>query len=607
MPNTDFKQRLAAILAADAAGYSRLMAGDDRAAVAALDAARAVFRTQIEAHQGRVIDMAGDSVLAVFETAIGAVSTALAVQAELDALASGASNDCCMRFRIGVHLGDVLEKRDGTVYGDGVNIAARLQGLAEPGGITISESIRSAVRGKVAARFEDQGEQAVKNIPDAVRTFRVKPEGSGSPKPSVGAAEIDLSLPDKASIAVLPFANLSGDPEQEYFTDGISEDIITELSRFRSLFVIARNSSFTYKGKSVDVRTVGKELGVRYVLNGSIRRSGQRVRVTGQLVDALTGAHLWAEHYDRVLEDIFAVQEELTRQIVMAIAPEIDASEIARARRARPGNLSAHEIGLRANADAMRAMLTTDATLIGGTIEQAEEALALDPRCCVALHALALAHFLEVWFRTTPDIKASYQQCVEAVDRALAVDLSEHRPHLYPGLLEVHSGTPAVKANGLSRLRRAYEQNANDPWVLFCLATGETVCGDYVKGRDLASEALRMNPRDPARYLLFNLLAQANFLGKQYQTGLDWAVRSTSEMPKFISAHVHAALNYVGLGRITEAMHEVECAHRLAPEQLDLMLHGMLHCADPEHRQRATTFLRIAAGLESPAAAESLR
>ena len=348
MTGTELKQRLAAILAADVAGYSRLMATDERATVTALDAARAVFRMQIESNQGRVIDMAGDSVLAVFETAAGAVSAALAVQQELNSAVSGVPEDRRMRFRIGIHLGDIIEKSDGTIYGDGVNIAARLEGLAEPGGITVSESIRTAVKGKVSAGFEDQGEQKVKNIPEPVRAYRVVREDGAAPKAKSAAGEIDLSLPDKPSIAVLPFANLSGDPEQEYFTDGITEDVITELSRFHSLFVIARNSTFTYKGKAVDVRTVAKELGVRYVLEGSIRRAANRIRVTAQLIDALTGNHIWAEKYDRVLEDIFAVQEELTRSIVTAIAPQIQVAEQSKVRRRRPTNLSAYEIAVRA-------------------------------------------------------------------------------------------------------------------------------------------------------------------------------------------------------------------------------------------------------------------
>ncbi|HSC29207.1 MAG TPA: adenylate/guanylate cyclase domain-containing protein, partial [Vicinamibacterales bacterium] len=252
MSETELKQRLAAILAADAAGYSRLMRVDERATVAALDAARTVFRSHIESNGGRVIDMAGDSVLAVFELATSAVCASLAIQRELDAQASAVPEDRRLPFRIGVHLGEIIEKSDGTVYGDGVNIAARLQGLAEPGGITASESIRIAVLGRVSATFDDRGEQAVKNIPDPVRAFSIRPDGDEQRPPA--ATGFDSPLADKPSIAVLPFANMSGDPEQDYFADGITEDIITQLARFRAICVIARNSVFVYKNKAVRVQ-----------------------------------------------------------------------------------------------------------------------------------------------------------------------------------------------------------------------------------------------------------------------------------------------------------------------------------------------------------------
>src|SRR5216683_1178509 len=307
LTSSGVRQRLVAILAADVAGYSRLMAVDERATVVALDAARRVFKAQIESHQGRVIDMAGDSVLAVFETATGAVAAALAIQETLAATEGAVPKDRRMRFRIGVHLGDVIEKADGTVYGDGVNIAARLEGLAEPGGITVSEGVQVALRNRVAATFEDQGEQQVKNISHPVRAFRVRGPNAAVSKPSGTAV--------KPELAVLPFANMSGDPEQEYFADGMVEDIITALSRFRQLFVIARNSTFTYKGRAVDVRHVAKELGVRYVLEGSVRKSGGRVRITGQLIDAATGAHLWADKFDGSLEDVFELQDKVASSV----------------------------------------------------------------------------------------------------------------------------------------------------------------------------------------------------------------------------------------------------------------------------------------------------
>ena len=252
------------------------MAADQRATVAALDAVRAVFRSHIEANQGRVVDMVGDCVLAAFETATGAVNAALAIQREMHSLAGVVPEERRMRFRIGVHLGDVIEKADGTVYGDGVNIAARLQALAEPGGVWISDAVQGAVGGQLAECFADQGERQMKNIPHPVRAFALLVEGTaGGTAP--GISEVSLALPKKPSVAVLPFVNMSGDPGQAYFSDGVTEDIITALSQFQSLFVIARNSTFTYKDKAVDVRTVARELGVRYVLEGSIRRAGNRL------------------------------------------------------------------------------------------------------------------------------------------------------------------------------------------------------------------------------------------------------------------------------------------------------------------------------------------
>ena len=319
MNSTGLKQRLAAILAADAAGYSRLMAADERATVAALDAARAVFRRQIEANHGRVIDMAGDSVLAVFETATGAVTAALGVQQEIDASSSDVPDDRRMRFRIGVHLGDVIEKLDGSIYGDGVNIAARLEGLASPGGVMVSDAVQGAVRSKVSASFSDQGEQTVKNIAHPVRAFSVQAGGT-APSPAASSAGLPRERPsEKPSIIVLPFTNMSGAPEQEFFADGLTEDILTDLSRFRELFVISRNTSFKYKGQAVDVKKVARELGVRYVVEGSVRKSGNRVRITVQLIEAESDHHIWAERYDRDLEDIFAIQDEVTSSIVATL------------------------------------------------------------------------------------------------------------------------------------------------------------------------------------------------------------------------------------------------------------------------------------------------
>lgn len=513
MNGSELKQRLAAILAADVAGCSRLMSEGERATVAALDAARAVFRTQIESNQGRVIDMAGDSVLALFETASGAVLAALAIQQELNATSNSMPEDRRMRFRIGVHLGDVIEKTDGTVYGDGVNIAARLEGLAEPGGITISDSIRNAVRGKVGATFEDQGEQQVKNIAEPVRAYRVKAVGNAAADPALSMGGIGLSLPAKPSIAVLPFVNMSGDPEQEYFTDGVSEDIITELSRFHSLFVIARNSSFAYKGKSPDVRQVGKELGVNYVLEGSIRRASNRIRVTAQLIDALTGIHVWADRYDRVLEDIFAVQEEVTRSIVAAIAPQVEDAEIAKARRVRPGNLGAYEIAVRATANAAESFGRMNRALRDQAIREANEAPAKDSGSLLALNALAFSQWQHVNFGTAADRKIASQEGMTATIRAISLDRSDHRAYIWKGMLLLFPATGETRwDDALANLRRANELNPNDTLALLCLGFGEAITGNPRLSIDYLTRCLRLSPQDPWTYNVHNMLCIACFL-----------------------------------------------------------------------------------------------
>src|SRR5579859_7997757 len=307
-------RRLAAIMAADVAGFSAAMERDEEGTFAQVqELRRKIVEPKIKEHTGRLVKTTGDGFLAEFASPIAAMRCALAIQAE-------AANEP-LQLRIGLNLGDVIVETNGDVYGEGVNVAARLEALADPGGILISAKVHSEVEGKVEAAFEDRGEQQVKNIARPVRVYAVRI--SGGTVAAVFAYNKPLPLPDKPSIAVLPFQNMSGDPEQEYFCDGIVEDIITALSRFKSLFVIARNSSFTYKGKSPDIRQVGRELGVRYVLEGSVRKGGNRVRITGQLIDAMTGTHLWAERFDGTLENIFDLQDRVTISVVNAIEPTI--------------------------------------------------------------------------------------------------------------------------------------------------------------------------------------------------------------------------------------------------------------------------------------------
>lgn len=607
MSNLASRQRLAAILAADAAGYSRLMAADEHATVAALDSARGTFRNHIESRQGRVIDMAGDSVLAVFETAAGAVTAALAIQNELAAASSTEPEDRRMRFRIGVHLGDVIEKADGTIYGDGVNIAARLEGLAEPGGISVSESIRAAVKGKVGASFEDQGEQTVKNIAEPVRAFRLRAEGGVAAKPSLAVGEIDLSLPDKPSIAVLPFANMSGDPEQEYFTDGVSEDIITELSRFHSLFVIARNSSFSYKGKSPDIRQVGKELGVRYVLEGSVRRSANRIRVTAQLIDSFTGSHIWADRYDRDVEDIFAVQEELTRSIVTAIAPRIEEAELGKVLRRRPENLTAYEVALRSRANLYQAYARGDRSLREKGIRDARAALSIDPNCVLALNQLALGLWQEIFLGTAANKREAWKEGLDAVTRAIELDRTNHEGYSWRGMFMAVSSGGGRLDQALDDCRRAHELNPNDFIALYLVGWAEMLHGDHIQSIEHELQALRMNPRDPRAFHVYVVLADACFFAKDYRKGLDWGLHAVSEAPEAGTTHHDVALCYVGLGEIEKAREALKQARRGAPEFIEAALKGRSVFGRPEDRRKYTTFLRVAAGLEDPSAADPLR
>jgi adenylate cyclase len=383
------RQLVAAILAADVAGYSRLMADDETATITALDDARGVFRTNIAEQGGRVVDTAGDSVLSVFETTAGAVKAAMAIQARLAEINAEIPEPRRMLFRIGIHLGDIHEKADGTIYGDGVNIAARLESLAQPGAVAVSDAVQAALRGRIAHAFADLGEHEVKNIAHPVRAYRVLAEGetvessraslrspralvaaviavvalsglvawqiSRAPTPDeVAVADPVLALPTGPSIIVLPFINASGDAEQDFFVDGITGDLITALTRFRELFVIAQNTSFTFKGDDTGAVAIGRELGVRFALEGNVRRSANKIRISAQLLDVDSGASLWAQTYERDLttDDIFAIQDDITGQVVGALADPfggvIHRIGVANTHGTKTANLDAYECVLRA-------------------------------------------------------------------------------------------------------------------------------------------------------------------------------------------------------------------------------------------------------------------
>ncbi|HEY2559266.1 MAG TPA: winged helix-turn-helix domain-containing protein [Caldimonas sp.] len=551
------KQRLAAIMVADVAGYSRLMAANESVTVASLDAARLLFREEIESRQGRVVDMAGDSVLAVFETAAGAVLASMAVQAELAASTQSAPSDQRMQFRIGVHLGDVLEKDDGTVYGDGVNIAARLQELASPGAISVSDAVRGAVRNKVAAGFVDQGEQPVKNIAHAIRAFAVT-GGDTAARATGAAGVVDLSLPQKPSIAVLPFATIGGDPEQKFFADGVVEDLVTALSRVRALFVIARNSSFAYEGKAVDVRQVGRELGVRYVLEGSVRRAANRVRITAQLIDAVAGMHLWSEKYDRDLTDLFALQDEITRDIVGVVAPQMLDAEMQRARRKDAQSLDGWEAAVRAQWHLSQLTREDNAEALRLATKSAAE----NPGDTAGLNIAPFAHIYDALFGWSASAGQSFLAANELARRAVSLDPRDEISQTALGTTELFLGQ---LDSGVDRLRAAIALNPSFSWAHGNLGVGLVFIGHLDEAVSSLKEALRLSPFDRFNFLWIYVLGFAHFLSGRDEEGLDLSERSLRERTGFPGPYRIRAACLSEMGRLDEARKSMEEYLRLAP------------------------------------------
>jgi adenylate cyclase len=551
------KQRLAAILAADAAGYSRLMAADERGTVAALDAARALFREQIEANQGRVIDMAGDSVLAVFGTATGAVAAALAIQQGLAAASSAVPEARRMRFRIGVHLGDLIEKADGTVYGDGVNIAARLEGLAEPGGVTISDAVRGSVKSLADTVFTDLGPQTVKNIPEPVRAFRVS-RGSAGPAASAPAArEPAPTLPDKPSIAVLPFSSMSTDPEQEHFADGMTEDLITDLAKVSGLFVVARNSTVAYKGRQVDVRDVARDLGVRYVLEGSVRKAGDRVRINVQLIDAADGGHLWAERHDGTVANVFELQDEVGAKVVSALAVKLKRDEESALSRVHTHNLGAFELFVRAKATPFppvpeRMRLAR---------EMFERVIELDPTFAGGYAGVAWILGFETLFGHG-GAGAGVDRALELARRAIEIDRTFSLSHLALGLaLLQRQGHDAA----LAALREAIVQQPNDADAHAYLGMGLGLSGATDDGIASIEYALRLNPQFVNGPYL-NLLGFTQLLDGRYDAALTSFERNLARRgPYGPPAQCWRAVALQALGRRDEAHAVADELKRGAP------------------------------------------
>jgi len=408
-----------------------------------------------------------------------------------------------------------------------------------------------------------------------------------------------LPLPEQPSIAVLPFDNLGGNADDGRFIDGVIEDVITELSRFKALFVIARNSTFSYQGRPTDVRTIAHDLGVRYVVEGSIRRAAQRIRVTAQLVDATTGAQVWGEKYDRALDDIFAVQEELTQAIVAAIAPQVDSSETRRLHRLAAASAGAYALAIRARDLARGADREADPAGRDEAIALAQQAIAIDPACGSALRTIAFVHWQQAWAGTAADPAANLAAGLAAARRAIAIDGGDHLAHLWRGMLLMYDGQYAA---GLADLRQAHALNPNDALTLSLLGQFVAGAGDPDAGIRHVSQALRLSPRDPLRWSFLNSLSWACFCAGDHARAAEAAQQAIGEAPRFYPPHLCLAISRVGLGEAEAAAASIDAVRQLAPQALAARLAGRWVCADADIVRRATRFLRIAAGVAPPPA-----
>ena len=549
------ERRLAAIMATDVVGYSRLIRADEEGTIAALQALRAdLIDPKIVEHHGRIVKLMGDGMLVEFASVVDAVHAAVETQQAVVDHNSDVPADKRIELRIGINLGDVVIDGD-DIQGDGINVAARLEGMAEPGGICVSGMVYEGVRDRIDVPFEDLGEQEVKNIDRPVRVWRWVADGSAAAV-SRQAAE-PLPLPDKPSIAVLPFTNMSGDPEQEYFSDGITEDIITALSKIKKLFVVARNSTFTYKGQAVDVKRVGREQGVRYVLEGSVRRGGDRLRITAQLIDAATGHHLWAERYDRESSDVFALQDEITREVASALQVELTEGEQARLWASGTKNLEAWELVIQAN-HLIHRHHREDTHEARRLLEQA---LRLDENYATAWEMLGLTHWTDAINEGWSDSReASLARALEANDRALTIDPSNPDTLASLGLIKLTSGNHD-EALALSEKAVALAPNhANNMAVAGVISV---YCGKPQEALKLVHKAMRLSPVYPIWYL-FPLTRAYWSMGETDQALV--AARSAIERDAEISiSHLLHAIVLTDAGRDAEAQGAVAEVLRLEP------------------------------------------
>ena len=575
------KRRLAAVLMADVVGYCRLMEADEAGTLAALkERRRKILEPTVRDHGGRVVKLMGDGALIEFGSAVAAVDAALAMQAAM--ADADAADGRGIRLRIGINLGDVIGE-GGDIYGEGVNIAARLEALAEPGGICIAANVFDEVRGKLAAAFEDLGEQTIKNLTRPVRAYRVRSAKGGTPP-----ARPPPGLPSKPSIAVLPFQNMSGDAEQDYFADGIVEDIITELARLRWLFVIARNSSFTYKGRAVDVKQVGRELGVHYVLEGSVRRAGGRVRIVGQLIDAATGAHLWADRFDGELSDVFELQDRVTESVVGVITPRLEQAEIERAKRKPTESLDAYDYYLRGMAAFHRFSPADNAealALFGKAVE-------LDPDYAAACAMGARCYLQRKGFGWVADRETEIAETRRLARRAVELGRDDAVTLANAGMaLIVVAGD---LDDGAALLEQALGLNQNLAWVWHFSALAKAFLGEPEAAIEQAARAMRLSPQDPQTFAMQMATAWGYFFLGRDQEASSWAEAALRQQPNFLVGACVAAAAAAHAGRKAEADRALTRLRELDPTLRLGNLKDFLPFRRPQDFARWAEGLRLA-------------
>ena len=539
------ERRLAAIFAADVAGYSRLMGHDEVGTLRALTAQRDVMDRLISEFGGRIANTAGDSVLAEFPSAVDAVQCAVEVQKALADLNTGGDPEHALRFRIGVHVGDVMV-RGGDLLGDGVNIAARLESLAEPGGVCLSGDAQRHVRKALPLTFTDLGLQQVKNIADPVQAYTVHAGPSGSELERPQPLSKPLPIPDKPSIAVLPFTNMSRDAERDYFCDGMAEDITSALSRVRSFFVIARNTTSTYKGRAIHVQQVSRELGVRYVVEGSVRRAGGRLRITAQLIDATMGMPLWADHYDGDVEEVFDLQDRITASVVGAIEPSVRAAEIERAKRKRPENLDAYDLVMRA----FPYVWATEQNANRRATQLLREALRLDPTYPTALSLTAWCAGQRVLYLWSEDPSWEKRETLRIAQEAAALSSDD------AFVLAVLGAALSITLEFQRAAAVLETALALDPNSAFAWARSgwlRIFRGDAEAAIQHFNRALRLSPFDPMASNWWLGIGCAHFMAKRYEQAVEWQEKAVFANPAAAWIHRTLVPAYVFAGHLQKA------------------------------------------------------